>query len=187
MRFQALPSITQLPPHERIQRQQEFDGLKPELQAEFLRSEEPTAGGLAMGGGPVAQSQPVTDPAALLAMGRGPVRPAAPAPSPARTFTRGPASSTQIEPLQPGASEMALSEFQRPHEQGIPLSAVPAIAVNTLGTVGGAAMGAPLGPVGSAAGAALGGSLATRANTALGLAPQEKPLLETPLANVYPE
>lgn len=52
--------------------------------------------------------------------------------------------------------------------------------------MGGAALGGTLGPVGAAAGAALGGSLATRANTALGLAPQEKPLMETPYANVYP-
>jgi hypothetical protein len=185
MRFQALPSITQLEPADRIQKTKLFESLKPEAQEEFLRSEEPTAGGLAMGGGPVRQSQPVTDPAALLAGGRGP-RPVAPAAPVAAPPPRGPASSTQIEPLQPGASELALSEFQRPHEQGIPLEAVPAIAVNTLGTVGGAALGAPLGPVGSAAGAALGGSLATRANTALGLAPQEKPLLETPWANVYP-
>ena len=86
-------------------------------------------------------------------------------------------------PLEPRAAQAIQG---RVHEQGIPLSAVPAIAVNTVGTVGGAALGAPLGPVGSAAGAALGGSLATRANTALGLAPQEKPLLETPWANVYP-
>ena len=105
MRFQALPSITQLEPADRIQKTRDFERLKPALQEEFLRSEEPSAGGLAVGGGPVAQSQPVTDPAALLAMGRGPVRPAAPAPSPAPPVTRGPASSTQIEPLQPGASE----------------------------------------------------------------------------------
>jgi len=185
MRFQALPSITQLEPADRIQKTRDFERLTPEMQEEFLRSEEPAAGGLAMGGGPVRQAQPVTDPAALLAGGRG-TRPAAPAAPVAAPPPRGPASSTQIEPLQPGASELALSEFQRPHEQGIPLEAVPAIAVNTLGTVGGAALGAPLGPVGSAAGAALGGSLATRANTALGLAPQEQPLLETPFANVYP-
>lgn len=70
MRFQALPSITQLEPADRIQKTAAFERLKPELQEEFLRSEEPTAAGLAMGAGPVAQSQPVTDPAALLAMGR---------------------------------------------------------------------------------------------------------------------
>ena len=100
----------------------------------------------------------------------------------------GPASSTRIEPVTEGGVERLLAE--RRHEAGIPLSAVPAIAVNTLGTVGGAALGAltsPVtGPIGPAAGAALGGALATRANTALGLAPQEKPVLETPYANVYP-
>ena len=147
-----------------MQKTKLFESLKPDAQEEFLRSEEPAAGGLAMGGGPVAQSQPVTDPAALLAMGRGTRPTQAVQPSP--PVARGPASSTQIEPLQPGASELALSEFQRPHEQSIPLSAVPAIAVNTLGTVGGAAAGAPFGPVGSAAGAALGGAVATRLNTA---------------------
>jgi hypothetical protein len=70
MRFQALPSITQLEPADRMQKTTLFEFLKPAQQEEFLRSEEPTAGGLAMGGGPVAQSQPVTDPAALLAMGK---------------------------------------------------------------------------------------------------------------------
>ena len=185
MRFQALPSITRLEPADRMQKTMLFESLKPAEQEEFLRSEEPTAGGLAMGGGPVRQAPPVTDPAALLAGGRAPQQPV-PVTAPGPTVPAGPASSTQIEPLQPGASELALSEFKRPHEQGIPLSAVPAIVVNTVGTVGGAALGAPLGPVGSAAGAALGGSLATRANTALGFAPQETPLLETPFANVYP-
>jgi Transglycosylase SLT domain len=183
MRFQALPSIQQLPAAERLQRTQEFAGLNPALQEEFLRSEEPTAAGLAMGGGPVRQAPPVTDPAALLAGGRRP--PAAPVPravqAPAPTTY--PAAVQAIEPLTPRGAEAVQD---RPHEAGIPLSAVPAMAVNTLGTVGGAALGAPLGPVGSAAGAALGGSLATRANVALGLADQEKPLLETPVANVYP-
>jgi hypothetical protein len=70
MRFQALPSITQLDPTDRIQKTRDFERLKPEMQEEFLRSEEPATGGLAMGGGPVAQSQPVTDPAALLALGK---------------------------------------------------------------------------------------------------------------------
>ena len=102
-----------------MQKTRVFESLKPELQEEFLRSEEPSAGGLAVGGAPVAQSQPVTDPAALLAVGRG--ARTVPAASPAPPVTRGPASSTQIEPLQSGASELALSEFQRPHEQGIPL------------------------------------------------------------------
>ena len=41
MRFQALPSITQLAPAERTQRTQEFARLTPALQEEFLRSEEP--------------------------------------------------------------------------------------------------------------------------------------------------
>ena len=72
MRFQALPSITQLEPADRIQKTRDFERLKPALQEEFLRSEEPTAGGLAVGGGPVAQSQPVTDPLALLAVGKRP-------------------------------------------------------------------------------------------------------------------
>lgn len=142
-------------------------------------------GALALGGGPMQQAPTVTDPAALLAGGSRaqPVMPAAaPAPPPPAT----PASSTQIEPIQRGASDVVQAELQRPHEAGTPLSAVPAIAVNTLGTVGGAALGAPFGPVGSAAGAALGGALATRANTAMGLSGQEKPLLETPWANVYP-
>ena len=75
MRFQALPSITQLEPADRLQKTRDFERLKPALQEEFLRSEEPTAGGLAMGGGPVAQSQPVTDPAALLAIGGRPQAP----------------------------------------------------------------------------------------------------------------
>ena len=70
MRFQALPSITQLEPADRLQKTRDFERLKPALQEEFLRSEEPTAGGLAVGGGPVAQSQAVTDPAALLALGK---------------------------------------------------------------------------------------------------------------------
>ena len=158
MRFQALPSIQQLPPEERIRYQQEFEALSPALQAEFLSSEAPAD----LPGAPTAPG-PRAAPAS-----------AAPAP----------ASSTRIEPLTEGGVERVLAD--RPHEAGIPLQAVPAIAINTLGTVGGAALGAPLGPVGSAAGAALGGSLATRASTALGLAGQEKPLLETPWANVYP-
>ena len=41
VRFQALPSIQQLPPAERVQRAQEFTALRPDLQAEFLRGEEP--------------------------------------------------------------------------------------------------------------------------------------------------
>lgn len=168
MRFQALPSIQALPPAERIRYQQEFEALSPALQDEFLRSETPADLQQAMTRAP----QPLPTPA-----GRAPS--ATPAPT-------GPASATQIEPITRGASDLVREEVQRPHEAGIPLSAVPAIAVNTLGTVGGAALGAPLGPVGSAAGAALGGSLATRANVAMGLAPQEKPLLETPVANVYP-
>jgi len=181
MRFQALPSIQQLPPPERLQRTEEFARLTPALQEEFLRSEEPTAGGLAMGGGPVRQAPPVTDPAALLAGGRRAPSPAPSGPAVAPAPATGVAS---IQPLDPDAATRMLAE--RRHESGIPLSAVPAMAVNTLGTVGGAALGAPLGPVGSAAGAALGGSLATRANVALGLADQEKPVLETPVANVYP-
>jgi hypothetical protein len=140
---------------------------------------------LAVGGGPSQQAQPVTDPAALLAVGGGRAQPAVPQPqtppTPAPMTVQG-----QIGAMEPLAPRAAQAIQGRVHEQGIPLSAVPAIAVNTIGTVGGAALGAPLGPVGSAAGAALGGSLATRANTAMGLAPQEKPLLETPWANVYP-
>ena len=105
MRFQALPSITQLDLADRMQKTKLFESLKPDAQEEFLRSEEP-AGGLAMGGGPVAQSQPVTDPAALLAMGRGtrPTRAVQPSPP----VARGPASSTQIEPLQPGACRVSV-------------------------------------------------------------------------------
>jgi hypothetical protein len=142
----------------------------------------PDPAALAVGGGPTAQAPPVTDPAALLAVGGRPVQSPVSLPHPPGA-TPSPGAAARIEPILPGGVPRVAA---RPHEQGIPLSAVPAIAVNTLGTVGGAALGAPLGPVGSAAGAALGGSLATRANTALGLTGQETPLLETPWANVYP-
>jgi len=158
-RFLQLPSIQQLPPAVRQQRLGEFRGLRPDLQAEFLASEEP--------------------PSQLTIAIEKPSTPQAAPPAPTRQQ-----ALASIEPLDPTAASRMLAE--RRHEQGIPLSAVPAIAVNTLGTVGGAALGAPLGPVGSAAGAALGGSLATRANTAMGLTGQEKPLLETPFMNVYP-
>ena len=144
-------------------------------------------------GGTQAPAQPQTPGAPHVAPGG---RQGAPAPNgeppsdlvidiekPSSDVTTMPGAIQAIEPLTPRGAEAVQG---RVHEQGIPLSAVPAIAVNTLGTVGGAALGAPLGPLGSAAGAALGGSLATRANTALGLSPQEKPLLETPWANVYP-
>ena len=82
MRFQALPSITQLDLADRMQKTKLFESLKPEKQEEFLRSEEPAAGGLAVGGGPVAQSQPVTDPAALLAGGRRAPVASSPVPGP---------------------------------------------------------------------------------------------------------
>jgi len=115
MRFQALPSITQLEPADRIQKTRDFERLTPEMQEEFLRSEEPTAGGLAMGGGPVRQAQPVTDPAALLAGGRQAARPwreGDPLPPEAKrppTPTEAPvtesltAPSTMIPLLMPGA------------------------------------------------------------------------------------
>ena len=135
MRFQALPSITQLPPAERIQRQQEFDALKPELQQEFLRSEEPVAGGLAVGGGPVAQSQAVTDPAALLAVGRrapgwregetpppGAKRPPMPTEAPLEESLTAP--STMIPLLMPGAG---INTIAKPAasvllKEGVPLA-----------------------------------------------------------------
>jgi hypothetical protein len=157
-RFLALPAIQQLPPSERSQRLAEFRGLRPDLQAEFLASEEPPS--------QLTVDIEKTSPASPTTM-RGAIQ--------------------AIEPLTPRGAEAVQG---RVHESGIPLSAVPAIAVNTLGTVGGAALGALTSPVtgliGPAAGAAIGGSLATRANTALGLAQQEQPLLETPYANVYP-
>lgn len=189
MRFQALPSIQQLEPADRMQKTKLFESLDPQMQQEFLRSEEPQAASLAVGGGPSQQAPTVTDPAALLAVG-GPAQ-APPAPqtqapaAPAPMTMRGQIGA--IPPLQPRGAEAVQD---RPHEAGIPLSAVPAMGVQTLGTMGGAALGALTSPltgiVGPAAGAALGGSLAARANTALGLTGQEKPLLETPYANVYP-
>lgn len=42
-RFLTLPSIRQLPPSGRQQAQQEFAALRPDLQAEFLRGEEPAS------------------------------------------------------------------------------------------------------------------------------------------------
>ena len=59
MRFQGLPSITRMEPQERIQRTQEFEGLTPALQEEFLRSE-----GSMTPRGPTASStqiEPVTE------------------------------------------------------------------------------------------------------------------------------
>jgi hypothetical protein len=84
------------------------------MQEEFLRSEEPAAGGLAMGGGPVAQAQPVTDPAALLAVGKrapgwregDPLPPDArrpPTPTEAPVEESMTAPSTMIPLLMPGA------------------------------------------------------------------------------------
>ena len=88
--------------------------MNPALQEEFLRSEEPAPGGLAMGGGPVAQSQSVTDQAPLLAIGRkSPVwregdplppdtrRPPAPTEAPVTEGITAP--STMIPLLMPGA------------------------------------------------------------------------------------
>jgi hypothetical protein len=120
MRFQALPSITQLEPADRLRKTRDFERLNPDLQEEFLRSEEPTAGGLAVGGGPVAQSQPVTDPAALLAVGKRPPgwREGDPLPADARrppTPTEAPVEegitkpSTMIPLLMPGAGVKAVA------------------------------------------------------------------------------
>ena len=172
---QAQPGASQGPP---VPSAADAQHAAATVAAMRQRQAQPALQALAVGGGATATPQPVTDPAARLAGGGRPPPSPAPMPAPA------PASSTRIEPVTEGGVADVLAA--RRHEQGIPLAAVPAIAVNTLGTVGGAALGAPLGPVGSAAGAALGGSLATRANVALGLAPQEEPLLETPFANVYP-
>jgi hypothetical protein len=110
MRFQTLPSITQLEPADRLQKTRDFERLKPEMQDEFLRSEEPAAGGLAVGGGPVAQSQPVTDPAALLAVGRG-------APSReqqilAEARARQQRGETKAEPLPPGVPTVEQETLQ---------------------------------------------------------------------------
>jgi hypothetical protein len=127
MRFQALPSIQQLPPAERLQRTEAFARLTPALQEEFLRSEEPTVGGLAMGGGPVRQAPPVTDPAALLAVGgRATQRP--PVPSPGAT---GPPPNLDVE----------LQEQLTPAQEGLSLLLGGAAAGNLGRMAGGWAAG----------------------------------------------
>lgn len=124
MRFQALPSITQLELADRMQKTKLFESLQPAMQEEFLRSEEPQAGGLAVGGGPVAQSQPVTDPAAALAMGRrapgwregDPLPPEArrpPTPTEAPVTEGITAPSTMIPLLMPGAGIKAVTPLLR--------------------------------------------------------------------------
>jgi hypothetical protein len=182
MRFQALPSISRLEPADRRQKTTLFESLTPAMQEEFLRSEEPAAGGLAMGGGPVAQSQPVTDRAALLAMGRG-AQPAAAA----QGNQSGPASSTRIEPVQEGVVERLLAERSPLPSATQQLKTIGGMAVPTLTGIGGAMMGGAVGgPAGAVAGGAAGGVYGTRLATQLGLTEPEEPLVNTVLGPVTP-
>jgi hypothetical protein len=204
MRFQALPSIQQLAPADRMQKTRDFERLKPDLQEEFLRSEEPTAGGLAMGGGPVQQAPPVTDPAALLAVGKGAPSREQPAMPPG--VSRDPeARAAQIraeraaweqhqgrpwregDPLMPtqragmaGATSEAPLEEQNPAQKWIDTALD--VGYGAAGAVlGGATAGIP----GMIAGPTIAQGALDRARMHLGMRPQEKAVFELGPVNVY--
>lgn len=162
-RFLALPSIQHLPPAERQQRLAEFRGLRPDLQAEFLASEEPPSQMT------IDIEKPSTPQAAAV---------------PTATMREG---IQALEPLDPDAASRMLAARSPLPSVGAQARTLGGIAVPALTGIGGAMLGGTLGgPAGAVAGGAAGGVYGTRLATQLGLTEQEQPLLDTVVGPVYP-